>query len=109
MDNQDKVVYDVGSEAKGSYGIKNTGSLSLERADKVRHTLAGLLSGSVLDAEDRLVSISAGDKLPWRSEPDFFKKSGARNEAVSEKNRAVWLIPETAEDKIQQLRYAGFI
>ncbi|MCL2059991.1 MAG: hypothetical protein FWH01_13215 [Oscillospiraceae bacterium] len=72
MENPDKFVYVVGSETKGNYGRENTGSLSLERVDKVRRTLTGLLPGSVYSAADRLVSIGAGDKLPWRSEPDFF-------------------------------------
>ena len=101
-------VYIIGSEAKGSYGKDNTGYLSWMRADRVRRTLLDLMDDSS-NVADNLISIGTGDKMPWRSEPEFTDGGDKRNEAVSEMNRAVWLIPETAEEKIMLLKEAGFI
>jgi len=101
-------VYIVGSEASGVYGRENTGNLSWKRAEKVGQTLLALLGKENIQSNN-LVFIGTGDKLPWRFEPEFSDGGNRRNEDVCEKNRSVWIIPETAENKVSQLYNAGFI
>ncbi len=107
LENPNNKVYIVGSEATGSYGVENSGTLSLKRAEKVSETIKSLIKDTP-NIDENLVVIGAGTKLPWRAEPEFNEEL-QRNEENSQSNRAVWIIPITAEEKVTQLRNAGFV